>query len=843
MKGAFIFTCLFAFLPHLELPAPFFAPPDLKTIVNRMVDRANLFPHEKVFIHVDRHQKFKGETIWFKLYVINAVTHLPSKMSQIAYVDLIDPDGNVLSSRNIKITDGCGAGDFELMPLSKTGRYTLRGYTAYMKNYDPSFFYHSEIDVFDTSGKFQPDGDAQNDETFTSPASGMTLDNVSFYPEGGQMIQEIETRVGVKLRGHILDWENTTGRIKDSSDRIVANIQMTRFGLGLFEFTPLSGQQYRAEFDVGSRRFWFDVPPAQATGYHLSVHKATRKKFIIHASTTSPDGMNGSFIIAQLRGLPIWSAESNTPQSEFIIPLSTDSLTEGICQITLFSPGGEPVCERLIYIENQDDQVSLNVTTDKSVYGPRERVELDVALNTSILADYDTHLSVSVVDESMRGSRMASDNIRAYFLFTSELGRALGPSERTILHSIEKIEEHADLLLMTFGWRRFTWQSILKNEPVALEFLPEQGFNLGGKTLASGRDKERKSRVFLSAFNNDGYRMADVLTNNEGRFDFQDLQFEDTTSIVLQAEVFNEKRANRKRKKKSRNIGPSGNRNIDIVLDENEPPGTSYMTEGPPKIKSFDYYATVTDQYEDMGVYVTDFAAKEAMNIELPELLIQATKKKKEPPELASMFYTNPDNRIIVDSLPFKVAGMNVFDLIRQLPGVTVVGNGVNRNAYIRGISTISGSPYARYMLNGVFVDSALINSLSIHDIAVIDLFKGPSAAIFGVRGGNGVIAIYTRIGGSPFSAPEPRGIVSMRHPGYYIAKEFYSPDYSTPPAVIESDYRATLYWDDDVFLTSSGRENLMFYTSDKSGTYTVVTQGLTTDGRPVQHEFTFRVR
>lgn len=61
----------------------------------------------------------------------------------------------------------------------------------------------------------------------------------------------------------------------------------------------------------------------------------------------------------------------------------------------------------------------------------------------------------------------------------------------------------------------------------------------------------------------------------------------------------------------------------------------------------------------------------------------------------------------------------------------------------------------------------------------------------------------------------------------------FISPDYSTP-AMSETripDFRNTLYWNPDVRTDSQGRATVEFYTSDETGTYTVLAEGFTSDG------------
>jgi hypothetical protein len=84
----------------------------------------------------------------------------------------------------------------------------------------------------------------------------------------------------------------------------------------------------------------------------------------------------------------------------------------------------------------------------------------------------------------------------------------------------------------------------------------------------------------------------------------------------------------------------------------------------------------------------------------------------------------------------------NVFDLIRgQFSGVTVSDNAV----YIRGGNTsfTSGASAALFVVNGQATSG--VDWISPCEIATIDILMGSDAAIYGSRGGIGVILITTR--------------------------------------------------------------------------------------------------
>lgn len=126
-----------------------------------------------------------------------------------------------------------------------------------------------------------------------------------------------------------------------------------------------------------------------------------------------------------------------------------------------------------------------------------------------------------------------------------------------------------------------------------------------------------------------------------------------------------------------------------------------------------------------------------------------------------------------------------------------------------------------------------------------IDVLKGPETAIYGSRGANGVIAIFTNIG-EELNGPmdEVNSTVSITHPGYYRAREFYSPKYNVlQPAQSQRDHRITLAWEPVVITDSLGKATVRFYTADDVAEYRVELEGITADGRLLQTGHFFKTR
>lgn len=87
-------------------------------------------------------------------------------------------------------------------------------------------------------------------------------------------------------------------------------------------------------------------------------------------------------------------------------------------------------------------------------------------------------------------------------------------------------------------------------------------------------------------------------------------------------------------------------------------------------------------------------------------------------------------------------------DYLRRVPGVSVTGSLHNQTVTIRGINSIASGIQPLFVVDGQTMGSDynhVNNMLDVRDIDHVRVLKGSDAAMYGVRGGNGVIVIATR--------------------------------------------------------------------------------------------------
>jgi hypothetical protein len=140
----------------------------------------NAVSREDIFVHSDRETYIAGENVWFSVYLLDRQSFRASDNSRITYFELLNPENRPVIQKKILLENGFGPGVITLPDTLRNGKYTIRAYTNWMKNFLPENCFMKDITVYNAlnTGAFKERSD-QASEAGLSTQTGRLNSMVS----------------------------------------------------------------------------------------------------------------------------------------------------------------------------------------------------------------------------------------------------------------------------------------------------------------------------------------------------------------------------------------------------------------------------------------------------------------------------------------------------------------------------------------------------------------------------------------------------------------------------------------------------------------------------------------
>ncbi len=774
---------------------------------------------EKVYLHLDRDSYFAGEDIWFKAYLIDAMDRLLTDHSNSLHVELISPSLKIISNRIIRLEGGLGNGDFKLPNDITSGRYKLRAYTNYMRNYADQLFFNKEIAVINSVDSSKISESVKYIENRIQ---------VSFFPEGGSLVDNVSSIVAFKAVNYIGKGCDVSGKIFSSAGELVTTFKSTHLGMGTFFLRPLPGLKYYSTFrGADSIDIKTELPTSFPTGVTFSASINQNNELLITPKTNpetlalgSDNDLLLSFSIRKevFKKLPI---KIKSPVTSFIIP--TDDLPDGILMLTLSTLNELPLSERLIYIE-REAPLNIQIETDKHLYYKREPVTLKISLSEDSTIDRAGNISLAVADKNLTdNTSQFPRTISSWFLLESDVrGFVEDPSYYFDPSNPNRLRD-LDLLLLTQGWRDFTWKYD------TTYFPPENGFTVSGK-LRKGNKSEPivDSRVSIGIFGNKSALMKTIPVDSIGRFKLTGIEMTGDATLIATG------------------IGKKDQPEGLLTLDS--------VNYSPAKVTDSLFIVSVipeSDQTKLKSYYKINEAIRKKYKlsdtITIGEVNI-ISERHKDPQtvkiESSRQKYMHPDAEVIItpqlQSYPY------VGDILRgHVAGVSVTGNCPDCRIAIRGMGSINENGNPLVLIDGNEYSYENWSNMPIFEIDRIDVLKTVAATnIFGFKGYGGVINLITKAGGMPAGYKPVEYSARHKLSGYNASRIFYSPQHLPDSnSDLNPDLRSTLFWKPDINLEGTNEVILNYYNGDNSSLIRIIAEGITSTGIPVTGKAEYEVR
>ncbi|MFB6454873.1 MG2 domain-containing protein [Chitinophaga sp. Hz27] len=768
-------------------------------IVKALEQFGSRYPQEKVYLHMDKDYYASGETIWFRAYI--TLQGLPSTQATNLYVELLDKNNNIVQKKLFASGGGLSTGNFDLPETQKPGQYQIRAYTAWMNNFDPAFFFTKTIEVFDPAKKVGPEADSLAQDFA-----------VQFFPEGGNSMIDQPSTVAFKAidqNGYPIE---VTGTVKNSKGEQISTIKSIHDGMGSFDYNPVANETYQATVkSAKGQTKTINLPAAQSKGLTLKVYNKGARIFYQAVPAAGNDtSFNDLLILAQMNSQMVYKANLDVGEGRISGFIPTQSIPSGILQITLFTKSGLPVAERLVFV-NKKDKVEMDVLESDVHRDPRSKNTFVLRLPDTI----NTSISVAVTDaEAVPVDTKNASNIISNLLLTSDLkGFVYNPAWYFKNDSTSTLQA-LDLVMMTNGWRRFSWEKLVNNEYPQIKYPYEQGLTMDGKaTSGTGRPLTNGRIDMIIKIPADSSSMfAQAPVDDKGEFHITGMVFPDTAFIYYQ-----------------------GNDNVRKTKDVSVK-FTNHFFEKPTLIKiPFPLRVPPAVDNSALKAFLTNASESNKVNrsianrqVYLKEVNVNA--KKEKPAETTEKRYVtglfSGGDGMTFDLTKETATSLNVFQYLQsKVAGLNITGDINNPSISWRG-----GAP--GLYLNEMQTDISQISTISMSDVALIKVIRPP---FMGMGGANGAIAVYTKKGGDsgPVNDPSVRGFELYKKAGYSVVKQFYSPDYSVKKEVHAlPDKRLTLYWNANVPVdTLTHTAKFEFYNNDFTKKFRVIVEGMADDG------------
>ncbi len=301
----------------------------------------------------------------------------------------------------------------------------------------------------------------------------ISMNNLSlnFFPEGGDMIDGLPGRIAFSAKDEFDKAISVEGIVKDSKGSKVADFTTFHKGMGAFTLMPVKGETYNVTLTKpeGVEKT-FSLPDAVAAGFNVEL--STEKNEV--NATLRSTGTFKVYTVAMVRGKVCYSNSQLVSEGENHIEIPTANFPMGVAQVTFFDQQMIPRCERLVFV-NRERQLNISVKTDKDEYQTRDHVHVTVRTTDENGIPVPAILSVKAVnDQLMNFADDKSGNILSALLLEDDLKQKVEEPNFYFDKSEAKGAEALDYLLMTSGWRRFSWKQILKDEKPIVRYNGER---------------------------------------------------------------------------------------------------------------------------------------------------------------------------------------------------------------------------------------------------------------------------------------------------------------------------------------------------------------------------------
>ncbi len=518
MKLIFSFYCfLFCLISFSQTPSN---QEKIKTLLD------TYFLDEREIIHVQFNKNIylNNEDIAFKGYVFSKNNTIPLKNSSNIQLIIYNEKEEIIQKQLLYTANGMFSGGIHLNKNFKTGKYLFHFHTNWMNNFKEDDSFSQTVEIYDINEPFH----------FKTNEPNLKTAKISFFPEGGNIIDGISNTIGVKItdcNNKGIELNNVL--ILDSKSNEVSHFNTNKMGNGVLFLTADSKEKYTLKTQSKLQNITQDLPIIQQTGIAISYNNNLPNNKLAISVKTNEKGVELNQnkklnLLIQQNGYSVLKEINfDNQQKDQVVFIDKKYLQNGVNSIRLIDENLNEITERLIY----------NFATVQ----PVTTLKTTVIANDSIVLSGQTNLtngniSVSILPEKNIGAGSKRSILGTYYLNTY-LEKPEIDNFAYFDPENKNSKRDMDYLMLVQTKSKLRWENI-KSNPPTLNYKFNKGVTISGIVEGKKNPNVTKTVSLISLKNN---VFEKIKVDKDNTFKLDNYFVQDSTVFVLQLE--NEKNA------------------------------------------------------------------------------------------------------------------------------------------------------------------------------------------------------------------------------------------------------------------------------------------------------------
>ena len=825
-------------------------------------------PKEKLYLHLDKPFYGAGEKIWFKGYLVNATTHQDNSQSNFIITELINRSDSIVERKKIR-RDSLGFHNAFTLPATlPAGDYYLRGYSNWMLNEDPDFFFSRNIKI------------------------GNSIDNTIVSSIEYQQEDDTHYTAKIKFTSNVQAvFENTTikylylenGKIKNKGKK--KTDENGWISISLPDLKSPAARRIEVEFDdpqyIYKRTFHlpvftndFDVKffpeggaliniPHQNVAFKAQGADGFSKE--IEGFLFNSKGDTLTNFRSEHNGMGIFTMNPVNNETYYVTVRTNDSITKRF-DLPAIEPKGISIA-----MSHYKQEIRYEIQKTEATEWPQKLFLLaHTRGKLAILQPINPKRTFGKMNDSLFTEGIT------HFMLIDEQGNAL--SERLIFVPDHKPNQ----------WQITTDQPTYgKREKVSLQITAKdsEGNPVEGTFSVSITDRKSIQPDSLA----DNILSNLLLTSDlKGYVEDPAFYFLNQDARTLRS-IDYLMMTHGWRRHKMENVLRTPSLNFTNYIEKGQTISGRIMgffganvKKGPICVLAPKYNIIATTETDEKGQFIVNTSFRDSTTF-----LVQARTKKgfagvdilMDPPQYpvathkapyfngattfmedylmntrdqyymeggmrvynlkevtvtakrerpsSKSIYTGGINTYTVEEDRLQGYGQTAFDAASRLPSVTITNGS---EIHIR-----NNSEPAIIVIDDIVYEDAsdILKDIQVSDMSSISLLRGADAVILGPRASGGAVVITLK---DPRNLPArpAQGIITYTPLGYSESVEFYHPTYDTPEKknAQRSDFRSTVYWNPELRLDAEGKATIEYYTPDSTAPEDIIIEGVDKNGK-----------